>query len=520
MMQQSSESIQRQMETQAFQIPGLASLPYTKVFVKLVADYLAVLYREQRDTRSDLYRNFVDRVFPEPEGRPSPAHALAHASPASRETELQTDWTFIAADQPEVFFAPVYPVRLLPFYIRYQASGQTLHEYVDDKKIETVRFTEQSLPENGLWLGLEVREKIPLNGLNFLFDGLPEDKYALLPLIRFRIGQKLLDTAQGFLCYKDHIKPAFPDAEYLRLERIKRTICDRYAQQFITVNQHENSCCLPEQSGSAYLEPLLPEHLKAQNLLWLELIFPDGFTSAELANLDIRLNCFPVWNARICRERGTYSTQTAIIPLAGNEEGEPLRNAFLGMVNVWSDDTNYLPAALSMRQKIGYTIQCGHLANTGQAELLLRIHDIVQRLDEESVQYKTDHAYGLPAFDNLLEPLNMVKAGLTELNKQMGQLPAHLLRPHYYLRLNLGAQDKNMIYFDYYVTQGRSVMERLWPAQIPLVPAKEATGLSLISNAKLLTIPVDGRDEWTLAEKEQLIQQRIFTTASTSAPKP
>lgn len=493
--------LQRELEAQVLEIPELAADPQTKPIIKWVSDALTERDAELENARAELYRCFVERMFPEPEGRVFPAHAIAQAHPGDKTQELSADWER-TADRTSVYFAPLYPVVLSDVIVCYQAAFQTLETCQDDRKIKLAEL-ETPLPLNSFCIGLEVGEDLDeLDGLTLMFDGLPEAKYPLLPLIRYRCAGKPVDVQKGWPTRSDNAEP-FPDAEYLRLERVRKRIAEHYEKHFF----HLVRLAAPKTATCpSYLEALLPEAVRERPVVWLELVLPDGLTAGDMAGLLVRSNCFPVWNARMRRQRETYPDGAALIPLC--DEGEKSTHQFLGIQKVWSDSRGFGPSELTAPGEPCYAVQCGCLEDFRRSELVRRIDSLLQLMESyglpDFTDFATEHPYEM-GFDHIGDTLRQLNSATALLQQQMARIPAHLRQPQYYLRLQ--ATGREVVYFDYFLSQGSLTARVIWPDERNLIPGEHETVSLKI--ARLITAVTDGRDALRMPEREALIRRKL-----------
>lgn len=494
--------IQRRLEAQALEIPELAANPQTKPLIGWVSEALAASYAELESGRADLYHDFVDRIFPEPEGRAFPAYAIARARPDDAKAEISADWARKVERTP-VYFSPVRPLTLLNTDVRYQVVCNTIDEYLDGQKIKSATM-DTPLPTGCMCLGLELGADVDrLDGLTLLFDGLPEMKDPLVRLLRCRCNGMPIELTPGWPAHKDGREP-FPDAECLRLERIKNQILGKYEPKVFYLQQ----CAIPEtDTCPTRLQTILPGPVKEMSLLWLEILFPDGFTPDELTAIQIHTNVFPVWNARRYCQRGIYPDGAAAIPLPGDEESGS--NLFLGMERVWSDRHDFfLPGELAESGKPAYTVQSGHLGAFSSRELARRTDALLQMMETYGIcdfaGFAAEHAYDM-GYENVAEVLGQLKKNIDALQKQLAYVPAKAKGHKYYLRLKDAGDE--LVYYDFLITQGGLTTGQLWPYELNLI-AEDRESLSL-KNARLLRPPVGGRDALSLSERETLIRRLL-----------
>ncbi len=499
-----SNSIQRRLEAQALEVPGLAGYPQIKPLIKWASDALAGLYAEVEAARADMYQTLVDRIFPEPEGRAFPAHALAQGQPSEPELELTTDWCGLV-DKTLVYVSPIYSLRLFDASVVFQANFDRIEACEKDRKTIVATLSEPLL-SHCLYIGLDIDQDIrQLAGLTIFFEGLPETKIPLIPLIGFYCAGKPIKTAMGLPPQTD-LRPPFPDAEYLRLERIRRKITSEYEPQLLHMEDFE----VPEQDTcppalSMYL-PQQPEENK--KICWLELHLPDGFLPEDLAALHVRTNCFPVWNAQMKRQRGSFRDSKAIIPLADDTEKYP--NHFLGIQHVWSDQYTFGPSELALPNLPTYGLQSGYLGQFNQHELIRRIDALLQLMEthdlDDFAAYTAENAYDIGC-ENVAEILEQLNENITGLKKQMAQVPVKVKQVHYYLHLQ-GISIEELVYYDYFVTQGGLTANQLWPYELKVIPQEQLTSVSS-TTIQILGKIAPGRDALALAEREALIREKL-----------
>lgn len=499
-MSTTKEAIKNRLINHVMQVPSLVNKPETKLLLDWMVEELAQLQTKKQKTEEAMFKQFVSRIFPEQLGRAKPAYALAQAFPKVNKEIIDIQNTVIDHES-STYFSPVSTTTIYNGKIKYQAYQSTLKKHKDNNQIKTISL-EKELPTDGYWLGLELPESVVnLNGLSIAIKGLPSDLNNQLPLISFRYNRTVL-KASSFLDKLDPLSNStFPNAEYVALHQAKKAILKSYEAQVIVLEMDELTRICPSENCPIYLKELLPKKVKKSNIIWLELILPDQVNPQHLS---FNINCFPVWNVRQIQQHGNYPAHTAIIPL--DDENNFPESTLLGIQNVWSDAGAFLPMELASTEQSGYSIHTGNLSVFNENELAYRLDGLLASMDIHAaktiINIEENHAHELNHLANIRLELQNLKANLTALKNQTSRFSPAQLRPNYYLQFKNSANG-DMAYFNYLMTQGGYVKNRIWRTETTLNVVDQDAELERI---KLIEVPQGGNAMLSDSEKERMIK--------------
>ncbi len=330
---------------------------------------------------------------------------------------------------------------------------------------------EERLHPGVLWVGLEMaRELSSLERLDFYFDfNGHEEKPSreLLPLIQWQWGETTVPARTGLQILSDEEKidgPRYIDHEYLYFHRVCEEIRQFYRGQFITLAKKGGfqRTDVPATLRKAFNTEGI-EEIRKEKHIWLKLIFPNGFPSELINNFKLRLNCFPIFNAKLDKTRDFTPANYGEIEMRALDgqdiDGAPdhATEFFLAMNKVFSNQFDYRPTTFESFRDTPpgyYALQEGRVEAHDFRDTFIRTEELIRTLQQYDTRFSQLSGH------HLQNALSHLQAGYQELQKIITNMPAAVKMPRYYLHLK--AQDpQQMIYVRFWVTQGKAAENSL-----------------------------------------------------------
>lgn len=445
--------------------------PEPRLFINWMASELEVLHRELAYSNNAVEISLRRRLQPDTNTRPLPEHALAYAQPKKDKYTLKSDEDVfylprLGSDEPRrLFYTPLLPVQLVKAQVKYLINHNTLTEITAPfyKSHQLTAAADKVLHPGVLWVGVEA-ESLPADGHALCFyiqmEHTEEKRFRsllrLLPLIQWKNGDRILSTDIG-LRYDRDVTEQYNfehlNEEYLFLYQLEKDVLEYYDAQFISV---------PIEGLQKTVPPLLeffPQEKQSEELFWFQLSFPSGFTTADIQQTSLQLNCFPILNRRLDKTRdftpGTpRSTEVRNLSNAGqgraalSEQGD----LFLGIQRVYTHKYDYRPVAFEhFRQanRGSYALQHGGVEEGDVRDLYGRLLELSRLLREQVANLVLIDQHSL----NMA--LQNIESGTEMLQNALHQIPEKNADLGYYLHIKI-LDPQDFIYVRFWLTQGNT----------------------------------------------------------------
>ncbi|MCB0554867.1 MAG: hypothetical protein KDD02_15050 [Phaeodactylibacter sp.] len=476
--------------------------PFLQPLIEKFAWELGSQYAELENAHELAFESLMEQLFPEVHGRAIPHHAIMEAQPDGQPYQLSNEDAFVSDDG--LSFVPLLSLPLHPAGIRYRVHNLGFHVLGGhQRKKEPMELPLPQYQKKEIWLGIDLGEgNDELETPRFYFHNLSLPAEGLLSLIQWQNDGKLLAKASSPSLGDDYFYP-FPDADFLRLQRLRMQIIEMYSGRFIQLQGKLRA-------GTGTLPPEIRAKLKdvegygENRISWLKLSFPENFPAEELAVIDIRLNCFPVWNVRIDRNLDQMAQQLMVIPLNSQRELGADTSHFLGMHRVWSDSISaFKPVAFSAFSDIpegAYALQCSELSTFNGKEAHRRLQALLFLLQEER------QAFGMFEREQLQFTLEALEEQLLHLEALLQpHTRGQVIMPNYYLHIK-PAQPGEMVYIEYLSCQPEKLLQSgLQPGTQLHGPA----GVFRPGGIQLISAPAGGRPPLNTVERATAIKHYL-----------
>ncbi|MEM8523917.1 MAG: hypothetical protein AAGG68_04700 [Bacteroidota bacterium] len=439
-----------------------------QLFLEWTAWELSVLYREMGTSRDYIEKNIIRKLTTERELRPKPVHALAytttkkHGTVLSPEDELFTVQRMSTEPPHEIYFTPLRPTKLVNAKIRFCARENSLLDYTTGQIPSVILTTKekQVLHKGVLWWGIELGKDFEADHLCLHIDFKQKTLYKLLPLVQWQVDGIQVQSEVGFgdwLEYPQSANNRRLDAEYLFLQHLEQTILQQYKTQFVYLSALGGQSKIPTELIEKFDEEELGEHCP-KRMLWLKMLFPSGFTATDVAQTQIRLNCFPIINRKLDKSKDRSPSSSdffEIIPLSNAENHRAsladTGDFFLGIQKLSTENSTAYRATTFEdfhSAPVGYyALQAGKVEAHDYRDLQNRLAELTHYLQNESNKLqKMSH-------NRLDSALSDLQSGAEKLTEELERIPPKDRRLAYYLHIKL-LDNQQMIYVRFWVSQG------------------------------------------------------------------
>lgn len=282
--------------------------PLVHLMVGACASEFKQIYDLLADSDRRVLRSLTEMLVPESRHLPSPAVALAEATPTgslyplSENLQLQCEY-----GGEKVFFSPVFEKNILHAQPKIIATDNGIFSYKDFKPENPADFGQPQLISSVL-IGFECA-KLPesFENISFYFDVQGENKYLMLEALakgRWNINKTEISIAKSWN------EPLQPEEILDTSSALKRKVENTFGRNFVTITDEAKPRAIETSALDFYSEWVktkhLPEHFQHQAASVL------GAIKGPLLWIDIQL-AFPVWMANFA-ENLTCSTK--IFPVA------------------------------------------------------------------------------------------------------------------------------------------------------------------------------------------------------------
>lgn len=475
---QTYESIRTRLQGQAagrFNCRPENLPPETRLLIDWMAWELGALHRDLSRSNDTIVHRLQQRLRPDTQTRPLPAHALAYAQPRQNGYTLRPDADVFhlprfAPEAPhQLFFAPLLPVSLVKAKVKYIASGSTLSAMDEPFKTRAIGSAQSgtALHPGMLWVGIQLDTPLTAGQTLCFYINWDLGNAArrevlsrLLPLVEWRKDDCALQTRIGLLYDQpgaERHHSAFVDEEFMFLYGIEKNILEQYQAQFVQVDLPAGQQTGAPADVREIFQAKGSEELPEAPLFWLKLVFPAGFKPEEIQQTALQLNCFPVLNRCLDKTRDFTPTEQGSVEIRSLSNAGQGRAAlaeigayFLGIQRIFTQNANYRPVNFGNFPEAprgAYALQHGRVEAGDLRDVYGRIAELSQLIREHSSTLLLLEQHGLN------QALDQIENGAGLLQNALNQAPAKDLDLGYYLHLKaLDPQD--LIFVRFWITQG------------------------------------------------------------------
>ena len=316
--------------------------PIVGMLIGALAEELHNLSGEVQQSDARVVEKIIDLLFKQNAFTHFPAHAIATAKPIHSKVTINQSYQLYfektvesngngdsSNEKKQVFFTPTGSFNLFKGSVKYmyaggqlfQLSGQLKETIADSKK-------KQIISHSKLQLGLDIDVLTNLlDGLSLLFiikNKQEEERfYHLLSLAKWKLNGQEVEFEKGLVADSQNTENTF--LEMVRKEndlsyKTCKYINELYGKYFVSLahNNYKLKKFLNDNFLPDEIKQTLPEKAVSSipdNMVWLEIEFPQTISDNFISDLSVALNCFPIINREL--NESTHSLVEGIntIPL-------------------------------------------------------------------------------------------------------------------------------------------------------------------------------------------------------------
>ncbi|WP_291287099.1 hypothetical protein [Flavobacterium sp.] len=290
--------IKNRIQKKCLEIWGIEDINMADPLVMMLLDVfvheLYYLHHEGVESDNKIIERIAQEIVPSQWNLPMPAHTLASTSVTNGIVLLNDDTEFVVKSNmvtsvdADIHFTPFANESVIEGEISFQLHDSFL---IDSSKHVKHLPAPHRISDHRIWIGLDAsKENLEkLNSLKFTFitEDSPLDSFLQFIVVKDTLGNTLeieretFDEVQDNKHYTETIKSFYKNFIYrLKLNPenlVYESIVDKFKIEKETLK-----------SGK-----------KNTGLIWLEFIFPEIFSKAELDKIQIKINTFPVINRKL-----------------------------------------------------------------------------------------------------------------------------------------------------------------------------------------------------------------------------
>ncbi|CCG99938.1 hypothetical protein FAES_1929 [Fibrella aestuarina BUZ 2] len=473
-------------------------------------------------TRGHIVNRLASVMCPEVIDLPRPAHAIFHARPDDFLLDLDPSVQFYHRPpvregvQRDVFFSPVVKSRLANGEVRFLVSEQGITEFRGFDRMQWEKQAQPTFttPYQSVWIGLELDDYVPsIGGLPLHFDWESESPQQKAVYYRklhdgyqstWHLNGQPIPVYPGFISPDTHAAHLGPQLDVLHL--LEQDVLNLYSRSFMTLGN------VPTRDDWGLARSLTPPGYLFNEqqtrlfgnrpLIWLELRLSRDFPPLAVANMDVRMNCFPVMNRQLNRMQQRLSLALNVYPLKSDIE-------FLFIRRVYDADSKDLFRSSPLRD----------FDELEEDSFMWRPHD-VGRFDERNAHDLLQQVQQLLLDENrafralgsgwFVKTLDELKRNLDDLGQQLQAMPTEGFKMgHPYIFIKPRRNDSN-VFVEFWSTNGKSA--NYIPAGTYL---SYYGGYDSIRTGPedlfLVTGTVGGQNKPSVDEKEYHLRQTLLT---------
>lgn len=511
-MAETRESIKNRMLKTAAKVWGLPGIeeetsfdPLVEMLINACSAEIEKISRDIDISQARLLEKLSQILIPDAEAEAIPAHTILTAipvEPVNLITEQQQLSVTIKSNSAkeetkEINFCPTSNFTLLDGEIKFLITKDTIFDIKDNryKDILANSKPDARIKASTLLIGISLNESIQsLNNLLLYFDIKNDSSkdlfYHCLTLGKWKVGESIQECKPGYSFEvseeKFDLEPVLQ--KQFRLEdTIKKQVNLFYKKRFVTLKNIKNRKVDFKKYYSFYLDAFGSNILDkvGNNLLWIEVDFPEVISPTILKDVICSINCFPAFNRKYNSSSHRIHTSLNIIPLKTKE--------FFFDIKSVTDSNNFQyhlkptkgATSLEDKEMILRTSGVGRFDKRDATELL---HYLIESLRDESASFSM---FGVEA----------ISSSISELNKAIYNLEDKISKDSTngsisYIMIRNKEANKN-IFVEFWSTNGAEA-NNIKPGSI----AHSSKGIDLKNNSAYIMIASSGgRDRLSYEEK-------------------
>ncbi|WP_264524466.1 hypothetical protein [Flavobacterium sp. N502536] len=290
--------IKNRIQKKCLEIWGIEDINMADPLVMMLLDVfvheLYYLHHEGVESDNKIIERIAQEIVPSQWNLPMPAHTLASTSVTNGIVLLNDDTEFVVKSNmvtsvdADIHFTPFANESVIEGEISFQLHDSFL---IDSSKHVKHLPAPHRISDHRIWIGLDAsKENLEkLNSLKFTFitEDSSLDSFLQFIVVKDTLGNTLeieretFDEVQDNKHYTETIKSFYKNFIYRLKLNPENLVYESIVDKFKIEKES------------------LKSGKKNTGLIWLEFIFPEIFSKAELDKIQIKINTFPVINRKL-----------------------------------------------------------------------------------------------------------------------------------------------------------------------------------------------------------------------------
>ncbi len=498
--------------------------PLVKILMEALSAELYDVTNDIKNAESRILEKMAHLLAPDLLTAPVPAHAIMQARPAEASEVITADSQFYTQskmvskqDGPkdtsvDLCFSAVNSVKIFDAKIGYLFSGSSLYFFDQEgnRNIAGQATKGIPVPESCVWFGLKIHpHNRNIDRMRFFFDfnnvdiSSAEQFYQYLPLCRWSINEVQLSVSPGL--QEGERASLHREQDILNsdlMHSLRHNVISYYDKKFITIDDNiveikpESLKPYPDQFKKVLSQSTLQK--LNEGLLWVKVVFPTSIRQELLDELNVKVNAFPVMNAKKNDLRYRLRGGRNIIPLPNipNERFVAIKSFTDGV-----KEYKAIPYRKSGDEALGtYNLRIGGMERFDSRNGKEMIEYLLQLLRSESAAFS---AIGRDYIISTLKEMNQLIAMMEQ--KTNTALSDALEIPHYII---VKPEENQEIMFVEYWTTNINLANNIRSG----TKLQQSSGVTCKSDSLvLLTATMGGKDKLKSEEELHAFKYSLLT---------
>ncbi|MCL1932774.1 MAG: hypothetical protein FWF53_03030 [Candidatus Azobacteroides sp.] len=446
--------------------------PFSSMFIDAFAEMCWEARNDIELIKEEVLQLVAGALTPDSSVTASPAHTIIKTSPLEPVLEIGRHTSFYSDQLPDslikqgiktVNFAPVIDsVRLVQGEITGLVCENNFYLVGHDGEKDLFAKSSAFTPATNrcVWIGLNLNSAVEnLKDIHFYIE-FPNtvysgELYELLGYTRWSVNGKQLEMLPGINREREPTAMSEEDlfSRYNTLNISDRDIMDLYRKQFLHINNNIRILSLEKQAFPEELIPFFPERVReSEPQYWIKTEFPTFFKSADLNDLVVHLNVFPVSNKNFNTKISDRNKSLTGIVALTLPEGEH----FFGIDTVTDSkgrEYRHLPYASPGKEQGGtYTLKHGNLEKVSRKNITETMEYLIGLFRSEAA------TMAAMKIDNIRNVLTDIEQEILSIKNKLDANTTQITGAPVYLHIDAEENDP-YIYIDYWTTNCEAANE-------------------------------------------------------------
>ncbi|OXG06457.1 hypothetical protein BC749_102351 [Flavobacterium araucananum] len=437
--------IKNRIQKKCLEIWGIEDINMADPLVMMLLDVfvheLYYLYQEGIESDNKIIERIAQEIVPSQWNLPMPAHTMASTIATKGIVLLNNDTEFVV--KAGMVTNVDYDIYFTPFTNENIVEGEISFQMYDSFLIDSAKHikhlpTQHKVLDHRIWVGLDVaKENLEkINSLKFTFITGDSSLDAFLQFVTVKdsagnnidFENETFDEVQDNKHYTENIKSFYKNFIYkLKLDPenlVYESILDKF-----NIEKEE-----------------LKSGKKNTGLIWLEFVFPEIFTKAELDKIQIKINTFPIVNRKLNNRVHNAQIEGRLFPMKAERHTH-----FLDVMKIFNEKNiefiNGIKQANALTANT-FTIFYGGLENYDSRNAKFFLKKLARALREDISSFSNINADYIDAtMTRINEELNSIESKINSSYSQVNEEEVYAL---------IHETDKSKIlYYSYWTSNGQ-----------------------------------------------------------------